>query len=206
MRPGDIGGGGDRDSPLESLEKEVQEIKKAFEDEQAEVTYLRESLKELFMRNNCEEYLHRLERRIQVIENKDVETVQWRIPEIERVRSRHSKGQHIASPEFSACGLDGFVFHFYPRGDDFADEGYCSLYLHVPSDTTVERVLFVGRAKHGPAEADSIKHCGVSEICVLSNEIDKDTGSLVVGVDGLRVVSSPHVVEVRTKLQLFSDR
>lgn len=75
-------------------------------------------------------------------------------------------------------------------------EGYCSLYLHLPRDTKaaethgchalqvpfeVSRTLFVGRARHGPTEADCIKNCGVSEMCVLSNQIDKETGSVVVG-------------------------
>ena len=26
------------------------------------------------------------------------------------------QGEYLASPEFSACGLGGFCFHFYPRG------------------------------------------------------------------------------------------
>ncbi|CAK0789177.1 unnamed protein product, partial [Prorocentrum cordatum] len=153
-------------------------------------------------RNACEEYLNKLERRIQVIENKEVDTVQWRIENVEQVRSKHVKGQFLASPEFSACGLGGFRFHFYPRGDDFCDEGYCSVYFHVPSETSVTRTLFLGRARHGPADADEIKNCGVSEMCVLTNEIDKATGSIVIGVDGLKVLSSPHVVETRTKLKL----
>merc|ERR1711920_1030717 len=135
-------------------------------------------------------------------ENKEVDTVQWRIENIDKVRSNFSKGQYLSSPEFSACGLDGFSFHLYPRGDDFCEEGYCSLYFHVPTDTCVSRTLFIGRARHGPVEADSLKNCGVSEMCVLSNEIDKETGSIVVGVDNLQVLNSPHVVESRTKLQL----
>eukprot|EP00415_Alexandrium_ostenfeldii_P000235 UN0235 len=124
------------------------------------------------MRNSCEEYLHKLERRIQVIENKEVDVVHWRIENVEELRSTYQKGKFLASPEFSACGLDGFSFHLYLRGDDFAEEGYCSLYFHVPSETRVMRTLFMGRARHGPSEADSLKNCGVSEMCVLSNEID----------------------------------
>eukprot|EP00928_Gymnodinium_smaydae_P013305 TRINITY_DN14865_c0_g1_i3.p1 TRINITY_DN14865_c0_g1~~TRINITY_DN14865_c0_g1_i3.p1 ORF type:complete len:239 (-),score=51.56 TRINITY_DN14865_c0_g1_i3:97-780(-) len=191
-------------SPLEALEQEVQALQRALEEEHAEVATLSSTLGELFMRNSCEEYLARLERRIQVIENKEVDTIQWRIENIEKVRAAHAKGEFVASPHFSACGLDGFCFHFYPRGDDFADEGYCSLYFHVPADTVVTRTLFLGRKMHGPAEADSLKNCGVSEMCVLSNEIDKATGSIVIGVDGLKVVTSPHVVETRTKIQLSS--
>merc|ERR1712107_884190 len=106
-------------------------------------------------------------------ENKQVEVIHWRIEHIEAVRSKMEKGQFIASPEFSACGLGGFSFHFYPRGDDFAEEGYCSVYFHVPQDTKVERSLFLGRAKHGPAEADALNNNGISEMCVLSNQIDK---------------------------------
>mmetsp|Transcript_22953 Transcript_22953/g.42569 ORF Transcript_22953/g.42569 Transcript_22953/m.42569 type:complete len:248 (+) Transcript_22953:93-836(+) len=196
----DAGGG-----TLESLEQEVDTLKKAFEDEQAEVALLQSQLQELFMRNACEEYLKKLERRIQTIENKEVTTVQWRIENVEQVRSRCSRGDHVASPEFSAGGLDGFSFHFYPRGDDFCEEGYCSVYFHVPPDTRVSRTLFLGRARHGPVEADSLKNCGVSEMCVLSNEIDKATGSIVIGVDTLQVLSSPHIVETRTKYQLVSQ-
>eukprot|EP00439_Symbiodinium_sp_Y106_P016128 s1451_g2.t1 len=150
---------------------------------------------ELFMRNSCEEYLLQLEKRIQVIENRNVEIVHWRIENAEDVRSRFQKGEYLASPEFSACGLGG---------DDFCEEGYCSVYFHLPQDTKVRRTLFVGRQRHGPVEAESLTNIGVSEMCVLSNQIDKDTGSVVIGVEDLQVLSSPHLVETRTKLHLVS--
>jgi len=202
------GGGGDGGrevATLDCLEREVLALRKALEAEQAEVATLQASLGELFMRNNCEEYLFRLEKRIQTIENKEVDTIQWRIENVEDVRKRSKRGEFVRSPEFSACGLGGFSLHFYPRGDDFCEEGYCSLYFHVPADTRVSRTLFLGRAKHGPVEADALKNCGVSEMCVLSNEIDKATGSIILGVDGLSILSSPHIVEERTKLQLSSE-
>ncbi|CAJ1397610.1 unnamed protein product [Effrenium voratum] len=202
MRPGSIRTAGstvvkprareaNEPSPLEGLEQEVEAMRKAVEAEQAEVASLSASLGELFMRNSCEEYLNQLEKRIQVIENRQVEVVHWRIEKAEELRAQHQKGDFVASTEFSA-------------GDDFCEEGYCSLYLHVPMDTTVSRTLFVGRARHGPAEADALKNSGVSEMCVMSNQIDKDTGSLVIGVEGLQVLSSPHLVETRTKIQLLS--
>lgn len=214
LRPGEVvdgvgadaaGIGGNKlPTTLEGLEHEVAALREALQHEQAEVATLQASLQELFMRNNCEEYLHKLERRLQVIENKEVEVIQWRIDNAESLRTSYSRGQYLASPTFSAGGLDGFSFHLYPRGDDFCEEGYVSLYFHVPNDTVVSRTLFLGRSRHGPAEADSLKNAGVSEMCVLSNEIDKETGSIVVGVDGLRILSSPNVVETRTKLQLVA--
>ncbi|CAK9031731.1 unnamed protein product [Durusdinium trenchii] len=193
-----------RDEALEALEQEVESLRQAVQQEHGEIAGLSASLGELFMRNSCEEYLLQLERRIQVIENRNVEVVHWRIEHAEQVRSQHQKGEFLPSPEFSAGGLGGFRFHFYPRGDVFCEEGYCSLYLHLPPDTKVSRTLFVGRARHGPSEADSLKNCGVSEMCVLSNQIDKDTGSVVIGVENLQVLSSPHVAETRTKLQLLT--
>eukprot|EP00931_Biecheleriopsis_adriatica_P061546 TRINITY_DN37008_c0_g1_i2.p1 TRINITY_DN37008_c0_g1~~TRINITY_DN37008_c0_g1_i2.p1 ORF type:complete len:237 (-),score=49.43 TRINITY_DN37008_c0_g1_i2:246-956(-) len=204
LRPAEEESSGPVPGSLEAVEQEVEELRKAIESEHAEITTLSSQMQELFMRNSCEEYLDKLEKRIQVIENKHVEVIQWRIENVEKVRSQYQKGQFIASPEFSACGLGGFSIHFYPRGDDFCEEGYCSVYFHVPADTKVERTLFLGRARHGPAEADSLRNCGVSEMCVLSNQIDKATGSIVIGVDGLRVLSSPHIVETRTKIQLMS--
>jgi len=94
----------------------------------------------------------------------------------------------------------------YPnKRDDFCEEGYCSVYFHIPKDTVVSRTLFLGRARHGPVEADMLKNCGVSEMCVLSNQIDKATGSIVIGVDSLQILSSPHIVETRTKIQLTSE-
>jgi hypothetical protein len=207
--PGDnsIGDNGMGNAPgtLEALEQEVDNLRKAFEEEQAELAIMQSGLQELFMRNNCEEYLDKLERRIQVIENKDVSSIQWRIMNVEQVRKSCTRGEYIPSPQFSAAGLDGFRFHFYPRGDDFCEEGYCSVYFHIPKDTIVSRTLFLGRARHGPVEADMLKNCGVSEMCVLSNEIDKATGSIVIGVDSLQILSSPHIVETRTKIQLVSE-
>merc|ERR1712070_508097 len=191
-------------SPLDALEEQVTTLQRALEEEQSELTTMQAGLQELYMRNACEEYLRKLERRIQVIENKEVSSVHWRIENIEEVRSSCKRGEFVPSPTFSAGVLDGFCFHFYPRGDDFCEEGYCSVYFHVPKETVVSRTLFLGRARHGPVEADGLKNLGVSEMCVLSNEIDKASGSVVIGVDGLQVLSSPEVAETRTKIQLLS--
>mmetsp|Transcript_76843 Transcript_76843/g.222052 ORF Transcript_76843/g.222052 Transcript_76843/m.222052 type:complete len:237 (-) Transcript_76843:181-891(-) len=206
LRPGEGAAESSAGPSLEALEQEVRALREALEQEHSEIQRMESGLAELHMRNACEEYLHRLERRIQVLENKEVDTVQWRIENIEEVRRNYSKGQFLASPEFSAGGLDGFSFHLYPRGDDFAEEGYCSLYFHVPRDTRISRTLFLGRTRHGPAEADSLKNCGISEMCVLSNEIDKATGSIVIGVEGLQILSSPNIAETRTKLTLDPPR
>ena len=67
---------------------------------------------------------------------------------------------------------------------DLAQEGYCSVYFHLPQDTKalivqestdtcksrcmgcqVRRTLFVGRQRHGPVEAESLTNIGVSEMC-----------------------------------------
>lgn len=166
-------------------------IQQAFADQRTELASLITSVKEFMMRTSRDEQLDKLERRIQKIENNDVETVQWRIEHIDEVRAKTPKGAYLASPEFSACGLNGFSFHFYPSGDDFAHEGFCSLYFHVPDETRVSRTLFLGRVRHGPVEAESLKCCGVSDMCVLQKEIDRVTGSIVVGVDGLQVLRAP---------------
>eukprot|EP00435_Cladocopium_sp_Y103_P033006 s454_g8.t1 len=202
-----------KDETLEALEQEVESLRRAIEKEQAEVATLTSSLGELFMRNSCEEYLLQLEKRIQVIENRNVE-------------DRTCRRCAISTSEGRLSGLTGvfswwsrrFPFSLLPQRPGCSEmlklapgkkrgtsgyEGYCSLYLHVPQDTKVSRTLFVGRARHGPSEADALKNCGVSEMCVLSNQIDKDTGSVVIGVEDLQVLSSPLVAETRTKLQLF---
>lgn len=193
------------ESPLEELENEVASLRKIIAEEQAEIISMQASLQELFMRNACEEYLHKLEKRLQIIENREVESVLWRIENAEQMRGKYIKGQYISSPQFAACGLDGFSFHFYPRGDDFSEEGYCSLFFHIPTNARIKRTLFMGRSRHGPEEAEGLKNAGVSEMGVLSNEIDRATGSLVLGVDGLQVLSAPSAVETRTKIQLVTS-
>lgn len=190
---------------LSQVEQEVAQLKEALATESAEITAMSNNLQELFMRNACEEYLNKLERRLQVIENKDVRNVHWHIDNVDKVRSKIEKGDYIASPSFSLGGLDGFSFHFYPRGDDFAEEGYCSLYFHVPKDAQVERTLFIGKEKNGPCLADSVKNCGISEMCVLSNQVDRNSGAVVIGVMDCRIVSSPDTAETRTELRIKYD-
>merc|ERR1712071_137531 len=73
---------------LEALEQEVEELRKNLESEKAEVAILQAQMGELFMRNSCEEYLLKLEKQIQVIENKQVDVVHWRIENVEQVRSK----------------------------------------------------------------------------------------------------------------------
>merc|ERR550537_451332 len=119
-------------------------------------------------------------------ENTDVSMVQWRIP-AEQWTSLE-RGVPLISAPFSARGLQNLSLHFYPKGDDFAEEGFCSLYFMIPKDTRVRRRLFVGRTLHDAEVAEGTKHVGLSNAAMLAEQMVD--GSVIVGVTELEVVEA----------------
>lgn len=89
-----------------------------------DIVSLKEQLEELTIRTNCEEAVEKMAERVEKVENANVTAIRWRIGEIEKVRRDMRKGQFLRSPEFSVGGLGRKCsLHFYPKGDDFAEEG-----------------------------------------------------------------------------------
>ncbi|CAD7957876.1 unnamed protein product [Amoebophrya sp. A25] len=170
------------DSSLEELQKQLTAEKERLDD-------MEKAVKDLTLRDGCEEQLEQLESRVEIEENRDVTEVRWRINKISETRRNLKKGEYVKSPHFSIARFPKKCsFHFYPKGDDFAEEGYVSLYLHLPSKrATVKRSLFVGKRKTARKEVTTDQP-GESEIAVLSGEIDTKTDSVTVGVKDFEIV------------------
>jgi hypothetical protein len=91
----------------------------------------------------------RLQNQLQVLRNKTVRRIEWRLEGCSRLLDVMKTGEAIDSPQFSAAGVDRMQMHFYPRGSEVgahvSNHGQpCALYVSGPYRTTLRGVLYVG--------------------------------------------------------------
>eukprot|EP00929_Paragymnodinium_shiwhaense_P003004 TRINITY_DN103371_c0_g1_i1.p1 TRINITY_DN103371_c0_g1~~TRINITY_DN103371_c0_g1_i1.p1 ORF type:complete len:822 (-),score=197.77 TRINITY_DN103371_c0_g1_i1:367-2832(-) len=73
-----------------------------------------------------------------------VKRVEWNIEQASKLQEYFTMREPIASPIFSAAGVEGMQLILYPSGYTGATEGYCSLFLYCPAGVTVRCTLSVG--------------------------------------------------------------
>merc|ERR1711871_1691440 len=96
--------------------------------------------------------------------------IRWPMPSVESITR---KGESRDSPAFTALGIPGFRLKFYPQGEDKAQEGCCSLFLHIPAGTIAKGTLFVDDCKRDLTESIGGNNWG------FNNFVKKETYSEV---------------------------
>jgi len=91
----------------------------------------------------------RIQSQLQVMRNKTVRRVEWQLEGCSRLLEVLKAGEAVASPLFSAAGIDTMQIHFYPRGCEASDKTSnhgqpCAIYVSGPYRTTLRGVLSVG--------------------------------------------------------------
>merc|ERR1719362_59865 len=69
------------------------------------------------------------------------DTFTWSLPQ--KAFRKAAKGEYLESPTFSIGTLAGCKLWVYPRGDDEADVGYCSMYFEVPHPCHIKCRFFM---------------------------------------------------------------
>jgi len=73
-----------------------------------------------------------------------VRKVEWRIECASLLRRCFPPNECLCSASFSAAGIEGMQFVFYPSGYKGSTEGYCSLFLYGPAGATLKCFLSAG--------------------------------------------------------------
>lgn len=152
----------------ERLEREERELEEAEEAAAADVraaqeVELAEGLDDIYAGDDegtgdigasrfatCEQaLLERLQREQHAMRNRSVRRIEWKLEGCQRLLELCGPGHAIDSPTFSAAGLQGLQFHFYPKGTDANVQGgsanmWCALYVSGPAKTTLRGNLHVG--------------------------------------------------------------
>lgn len=144
-----------------------------------------------------------------VLRNRHIDTVEWRIRDAVRRTREVPAGFFICSPLFSIAGVRGLQLEFYPNGLEGSKPGFCGFYVRCPSGQyTLSITLFVGSAKKGPSKTEFNGNaakglpdfCRLSEQLVESEEEGKaDIKDVICGV----IVNNPRLEEDETKKELY---
>merc|ERR1719201_811660 len=86
---------------------------------------------------------------LQVLRNRTVRKVEWRLEGCSRLLETLKPGEQVDSAMFSVAGIDKMQIHFYPRGCDISDKvsahaQACAVYVSGPHRTTVRGILSLG--------------------------------------------------------------
>merc|ERR1719486_51514 len=120
-----------------------------------------------------------------VMAQKTVSKVTWRIPNVKQKMDSLPKGASMWSDLFTAAGIREILLEFYPNGStNTTKEGYCAFYIRCPEGVSMVVTLFVGKVKKGPIKTtfDSLTGKGLPDFCTLQDQIDQD-GNLEVGIE-----------------------
>jgi len=122
----------------------------------------------------------------EVMQNRSVEKVVWRITRIsERIKSL-PRGASMWSKLFTAGGIREILLEFYPNGStNTTKEGMCGFYIRCPEGVSMIVTLFVGGARKGPIKTtfDSLTGKGLPDFCLLDEQINRDEDTLEVGIE-----------------------
>jgi len=131
--------------------------------------------------------------------------VEWRVAEYSTKLQNMAKGDSVWSPEFTIMGFKGLQLEFFPAGRSSTRlDGFCSVFLWCPAGLRVKYQLRVGEYTAAPDEdeyASRIGH-GHSNFCLLAAQVDKETDSVLVG---LNILSLTAVKEGPDGLKFFTN-
>lgn len=142
-----------------------------------------------------------------------VRRVEWRVEKASMLRRCFPANESICSASFSAAGIEGLQFIFYPSGYNGATDGFCSLYLYAPAGATLRCNLFCGDQKRDANHTYEIAGAfGRTNFCRLDAGIDvqDDTISIALDVeeahqDRSATVAHPHVTPGDRRSQAALD-
>mmetsp|Transcript_19366 Transcript_19366/g.58277 ORF Transcript_19366/g.58277 Transcript_19366/m.58277 type:complete len:355 (-) Transcript_19366:99-1163(-) len=149
------------------------------------------------------------QRELAVLQNRDMDCVEWRIKRIAQRAKEVPRGTAICSPLFSIAGVREMLMEFYPNGilpppgAKEGREGFCGFYIRANGGhnrpggpLSLQLSLFVGGAKKGPiiTEFDGAVAKGLPEFCRLDEQIDGE--DLIVGVQVVNPALQPEVKEL----------
>merc|ERR1719359_1899360 len=137
----------------------------------------------------------RLQSQLQVVRNKTVRQIEWRLEGCSRLLDVMRAGEAVDSPQFSAAGVDRMQMHFYPRGSEVGAHVSlhgqpCSLYVSGPYRTTLRGLLSVGTNKREFEQRYQHRGDvgGRGKFCSLESQVDMHD-SVVVAMEILETES-----------------
>jgi len=121
----------------------------------------------------------------QCMTNRGVNKIMWTISNMSQRMKSLPKGTSLWSKAAAAAGVADILLEFYPNGSkNTTKDGYCAFYIRCPYRVEIIVTLFVGKTRKGPIRTvfDNQSGKGLPDFCLVEDEIDKASDSLVVGL------------------------
>jgi len=88
-----------------------------------------------------------VKQQIDIMQSRMVRKIEWRVESASLLRKCFPPNECLCSTTFSAAGIEGMQFVFYPGGYKNCTEGFCSLFLYGPAGATLKCWLSAGNQK-----------------------------------------------------------
>jgi hypothetical protein len=165
----------DPDAPPKSLEEIAVE-------EQIKEKSLESSM--FFQRAINNRLYDQVKQQVHVLQSRMVRKIEWRIENASLLRRCFPANECICSASFSAAGIEGMQFIFYPSGYKGATEGYCSLFLFGPAGATLKCNLAAGQQKREASHTfEEPGAFGRTNFCRFESCVDEADDSIMVMLD-----------------------
>mmetsp|Transcript_31249 Transcript_31249/g.72282 ORF Transcript_31249/g.72282 Transcript_31249/m.72282 type:complete len:772 (-) Transcript_31249:33-2348(-) len=137
-----------------------------------------------FQRHVNHRVLAQVRKEVDKMQCKMVKRVEWLLSECDQLPRLFPHDQPICSPVFSAGGVDGMQFIFYPMGYRDSTEGFCSLFLYCPAGVNIKCNLNAGSQKRDASnhfrDAGAFGRCN---FCRLDSAVDSDTNTALLWLE-----------------------
>lgn len=121
---------------------------------------------------------------VEVMQSRMVRKVEWKVESATFLRRCFGPNECICSAAFSAAGVEGMQFVFYPSGYKGSSEGYCSLFLYGPAGATLKCMLSAGPQKREASHSfDEPGAFGRTNFCRFESCIDETDDSILIVLD-----------------------
>jgi hypothetical protein len=125
-----------------------------------------------------------VKKQIDIMQSRMVRKIEWRVEQASLLRKCFPPNECLCSATFSAAGIEGMQFVFYPSGYKNATEGYCSLFLYGPAGATLKCWLSAGNQKREASHTfDEPGAFGRTNFCRFESSIDDSEDVIVIHLD-----------------------
>lgn len=169
-------------SPVEDKDEE----EKTLEEKLLEKQIMEKALDgSLFFQRWCNNRLYdQVKSQIDLMNSRMVRKIEWRVEQASLLRRCFPPNECLCSVAFSAAGIEGMQFVFYPSGYKNATEGYCSLFLYGPAGATVKCWMSAGNQKREASHSFDEPGCfGRTNFCRFESCIDDNEDSILIVLD-----------------------
>jgi len=118
---------------------------------------------------------------VEMMQSRMVRKIEWRVESASLLRRCFSPNECLCSAAFSAAGIEGMQFVFYPSGYKNSTEGYCSLFLYGPAGATLKCFLSAGQQRREASHSfDEPGAFGRTNFCRFESCIDDSEDSVLI--------------------------